>query len=54
MLQRLNPETPVLATTATANARVTDDVAHQLGESTLVLRGPLARPSLQLAVVDRC
>ncbi len=50
VLQRLNPDTPVLATTATANARVTDDVAHQLGESTLVLRGPLARRSLQLAV----
>ena len=31
VLQRLNPETPVLATTATANERVTDDVAHQLG-----------------------
>ncbi|HET7328917.1 MAG TPA: DEAD/DEAH box helicase [Nocardioidaceae bacterium] len=53
VLQRLNPDTPVLATTATANARVTDDVAHQLGETTLVLRGPLARASLQLAVVDQ-
>jgi ATP-dependent DNA helicase RecQ len=52
VLQQLNPKTPVLATTATANARVTEDVAHQLGESTLVLRGPLARSSLQLAVVD--
>jgi ATP-dependent DNA helicase RecQ len=52
VLRRLNPDTPVLATTATANARVTEDVARQLGESTLVLRGPLARPSLQLAVVD--
>ena len=50
VLQQLNPTTPVLATTATANARVTDDVAHQLGESTLVLRGALARPSLELAV----
>jgi ATP-dependent DNA helicase RecQ len=52
VLRQLNPDTPVLATTATANARVTDDVARQLGESTLVLRGPLARSSLQLAVVD--
>ena len=43
VLQRLNPQTPVLATTATANQRVTDDVATQLGDSTLVLRGPLAR-----------
>jgi ATP-dependent DNA helicase RecQ len=52
VLQRLNPQTPVLATTATANARVTLDVAAQLGEATLVLRGPLARASLQLSVVD--
>jgi len=52
VLQTLNPQTPVLATTATANARVTLDVAAQLGEATLVLRGPLARASLQLSVVD--
>ncbi|HVX46012.1 MAG TPA: DEAD/DEAH box helicase, partial [Mycobacteriales bacterium] len=42
---------PVLATTATANARVTADVAAQLGADTLVLRGPLARSSLRLSVV---
>lgn len=52
VLQRLNPDTPVLATTATANERVTTDVAAQLGEATLVLRGPLARASLQLSVVS--
>ncbi|QWZ06345.1 DEAD/DEAH box helicase [Nocardioides panacis] len=53
VLQKLNPATPVLATTATANERVTEDVAHQLGEATLVLRGQLARASLELSVVDR-
>jgi ATP-dependent DNA helicase RecQ len=53
VLQRLNPETPVLATTATANERVTDDVARQLGDATLVLRGQLARSSLELSVIDR-
>ncbi|MEO6143724.1 MAG: DEAD/DEAH box helicase [Dermatophilaceae bacterium] len=52
VLQTLNPQTPVLATTATANERVTLDVAAQLGEATLVLRGPLARSSLQLTVVN--
>jgi len=52
VLQNLNPQTSVLATTATANERVTDDVAAQLGEATLVLRGPLARKSLHLNVVD--
>jgi ATP-dependent DNA helicase RecQ len=46
-----NPTTPVLATTATANGRVTSDVATQLGTSTLVLRGTLARSSLRLSVV---
>ncbi len=51
VLRELNPQTPVLATTATANARVTADVAAQLGDATLVLRGPLSRASLQLAVV---
>ena len=42
---------PVLATTATANARVTDDVAEQLGADVLVLRGSLDRESLRLGVV---
>ena len=43
---------PVLATTATANARVTQDVAEQLGgDDVLVLRGSLDRESLRLGVV---
>ena len=46
-----SPTTPVLATTATANQRVTDDVAAQLGRSTVVLRGGLARTSLTLSVI---
>lgn len=44
-------DTPVLATTATANARVTVDVAGQLGAGTVTFRGSLARSSLRLAVV---
>jgi len=47
-----SPRTPVLATTATANKRVTDDVARQLGTSTVVLRGSLARSSLTLSVIE--
>ncbi len=47
---------PVLATTATANSRVTRDVAEQLGAGddaeTLVLRGALDRESLHLSVVQ--
>ncbi len=56
VLRSVNPTTPVLATTATANARVTEDVAAQLDSGsdapTLVLRGPLARKSLHLNVLD--
>ncbi|RYV52506.1 RecQ family ATP-dependent DNA helicase [Pengzhenrongella frigida] len=64
LLAELPTGIPVLATTATANARVTDDVAEQLavtgagtgsgsGESladVLVLRGSLDRESLHLSV----
>ena len=50
-LLALAPKTPVLATTATANQRVTADVAAQLGDDTVTLRGSLARASLRLAVV---
>ncbi|MES9810986.1 RecQ family ATP-dependent DNA helicase [Streptomyces cinereoruber] len=54
MLTELAPGVPVLATTATANARVTADVAEQLGTGAgeaLVLRGSLERESLRLGVV---
>ncbi|MGW5772524.1 RecQ family ATP-dependent DNA helicase [Streptomyces longwoodensis] len=54
MLADLAPGVPVLATTATANARVTADVAEQLGTGAgeaLVLRGSLERESLRLGVV---
>ena len=43
--------TPVLATTATANTRVTLDVAAQLGKDTVTFRGSLARSSLRLSVI---
>ena len=54
LLEKLPRDIPVLATTATANARVTKDVADQLGagaDDVLVLRGALDRESLRLAVV---
>lgn len=55
MLTELPTGVPVLATTATANARVTADVAEQLGTGggeALVLRGRLDRESLRLGVVQ--
>ena len=62
LLTTLPGETPVLATTATANARVVTDVVEQLsaggrgddgpgGREVLTLRGPLARASLRLGVL---
>lgn len=62
LLDELPDGIPVLATTATANQRVTDDVAEQLGGASrlaasapqppvLVLRGSLDRASLRLGVV---
>ncbi|WP_460461482.1 RecQ family ATP-dependent DNA helicase [Angustibacter peucedani] len=54
LLDDLPSGTPVLATTATANARVVEDVAEQLGSGghdVLTLRGPLARQSLRLGVL---
>jgi ATP-dependent DNA helicase RecQ len=60
LLADLPPGIPVLATTATANERVTEDVAEQLAvhgegagsEDVLVLRGGLDRESLHLAVLE--
>jgi ATP-dependent DNA helicase RecQ len=52
ILEQLRPGVPVLCTTATANDRVVDDVVEQLGEGIEVVRGPLARESLSLAVLD--
>jgi ATP-dependent DNA helicase RecQ len=54
LIAELGLDVPVLATTATANDRVVDDVATQLGvggRDTLVLRGGLDRESLRLSVV---
>ncbi|MDP8207433.1 MAG: RecQ family ATP-dependent DNA helicase [Candidatus Electryonea clarkiae] len=47
ILQALPSNIPVLATTATANNRVVNDVARQLGDLEIV-RGPLIRESLKL------
>jgi ATP-dependent DNA helicase RecQ len=56
LLATLPEGTPVLGTTATANARVVQDVAEQLaspgGGAVTVLRGPLARASLRLGVLE--
>jgi ATP-dependent DNA helicase RecQ len=48
ILNFLPPGIPLLATTATANDRVVNDVAAQLGPTLTVIRGPLRRDSLRL------
>ena len=52
ILDQLPEGVPVLCTTATANDRVVEDVVEQLGEGIEVVRGPLGRESLSLAVLD--
>ncbi len=48
ILRALPPNVPVLATTATANDRVVEDVGQQLGPQLTSIRGPLSRESLRL------
>ena len=50
LLQLLPAKLPVIATTATANDRVVDDVTRQLGNVS-VHRGPLVRESLRLQTI---
>ncbi|MEO6020025.1 MAG: RecQ family ATP-dependent DNA helicase [Knoellia sp.] len=55
LLTELPEDVPVLATTATANARVVTDVVEQLGvggRDVLTVRGGLARDSLRLGVLS--
>lgn len=42
----------VLATTATANDRVVDDLKKQFNEDVFISRGPLSRESLHIQVLD--
>ncbi|MCX7048855.1 MAG: RecQ family ATP-dependent DNA helicase [Candidatus Sumerlaeota bacterium] len=48
VLERLPKNIPILATTATANSRVVEDVLSQLGNDVRAIRGSLDRPSLRL------
>lgn len=55
LIAELPTGVPVLATTATANARVVADVEEQMaagGHEVFTLRGALARDSLRLGVLD--
>lgn len=51
ILQLLPVNVPVLATTATANDRVVNDIVAQLGENLVISRGELIRESLAIQVI---
>lgn len=51
VLNLLSENVPVLATTATANDRVVDDLKRQLGNKVFVSRGSLMRDSLSIQVL---
>jgi ATP-dependent DNA helicase RecQ len=51
LLSALPPTIPVLGLTATANARVEQDVLGQIGAGAQVIRGTMWRPNLYLNVV---
>jgi ATP-dependent DNA helicase RecQ len=50
IIENLPAGIPVLATTATANDRVVNDIKEQLGNDLKILRGPLARQSSIISV----
>lgn len=50
IIKDLPPNVPVVATTATANQRVIEDISHQLGDIE-ISRGWLVRESLRLQVI---
>src|SRR4029079_5622452 len=52
ILQSLPRNISLLATTATANDRVIEDLKRQMGCGLKILRGPMARPSLRLQVLE--
>ena len=52
VISSLPPAVPILATTATANDRVVNDLEKQLGNNVYVSRGPLTRESLSIQVLE--
>ena len=52
VLELLPDGVPVLCTTATANDRVIEDIQAQLGAELVTQRGPLARESLALSMLE--
>lgn len=51
IIKLLSPNIPFLATTATANNRVVNDVKEQLGDDLKIIRGPLTRKSINIQTI---
>lgn len=51
VLRTLPPNIPVIATTATANDRVVEDIKRQLGTNITLVKGPLMRESLKIQAI---
>ncbi len=51
IINSLPPNVPVIATTATANQRVIDDISNQLGDKLGIVKGSLTRDSLRLQAI---
>lgn len=51
VIKELSEETPLLATTATANDRVIEDLCYQLGDDVYISRGALTRESLSIRLL---
>ncbi len=49
-IDSFSAQTAVLATTATANDKVIEDIRAQLGQDLLILRGPLMRKNLSIQI----
>lgn len=52
IIELLPPNIPFLATTATANDRVVNDIKEQLGENIMISRGPLTRESINIQTIN--
>jgi len=52
IIKLLPPNIPFLATTATANDRVINDIKNQLGENLKIIRGPLSRESINIQAIN--
>ncbi len=51
-VNKLKKGTPILATTATANARVIEDIKSQIGNDVIIRRGDLDRTNFKIDVLD--